>query len=300
MLEKYPNFLIVGAARSGTTSIFKYIKDHPDVFMTEPKEPTFFPYANEVKPVFTMGRDVGFVTNIKDYLKLYEKSNGKRYLGEASTPYLYLFEKTISNIKKFVPDYRKVKIIIVLRNPIDRAYSQYMVKVRDLTEPLSFEEAIKDEKRRMQANAHFDFFYLDRGMYYNQVKSYLETFNNVKILFFEDLINNSEKVISNILDFLEVPMLENVNTKIKYNISGKPKIKFLRNLMLNPFFLKNAMKIIIPKGIKNITQEKINKYNFKKIPMKQKTRLDLVDFYKEDIKKLEEMLDVNLKHWYSI
>ncbi len=300
MVTKYPNFLIVGAARAGTTSIYEYIKELPDIFMTEPKEPTFFSFANEVKPVFTMGRDVGFITNLKEYLKLYDKSDKEICFGEASTPYLYLYKKTIANIKKFVPSYRKIKIIIVLRNPIDRAYSQYMVNVRDLSEPLSFKEAIQDEKIRINENAHFDFFYLDRGMYYNQVKAYLENFDNVKLFFFEDLKNNTKRIISALLDFLEVPILDNINTEKIYNISGKPKINSLRTIMFENFFLKNVIKMITPKRIKNTILGVINNYNLEKIPMKQEQRMELIDFYRDDIKKLEKLLDVNLENWYNM
>ena len=175
-----PNFLIVGAARSGTTSLFHYLEKHPDIFVPKNKEPSYFTFF-ENKPSFTLGRPANFVTERQEYLKLFESGGEHLVRGEASTPYLYFHEPTIVNILKHYKNLSKPKIIIILRNPVDRAYSQYMMNVRDLNEDLSFEKALKVEGNRMANNAHFDYFYINRGYYYLQTKAYLEKFRDVKV-----------------------------------------------------------------------------------------------------------------------
>ncbi|NOR54700.1 MAG: sulfotransferase [Sulfurovum sp.] len=295
---RMPNFLIVGAAKAGTTSIYEYIKNHPEIFLTEPKEPTFFSYADEDKPVFSMHKEVDFVTKIKDYSKLYDSVENQKCWGEASTPYLYLYEKTIDNIKRLVPDYNNLKIIIILRNPVERAYSQYMMRIRDLTEHMSFEDAINDEKNRMENNAHFDFFYLDRGLYYKQVKAYLENFKNVNIILYDDLRKNNADIIKEILTFLRVDEKYIPDIRKEFNVSGKSKIRFLRSLIIDDYIGKNLLKKILPKSIRKKIQEVIDKYNTQKIPMEQKDRDFLKKYYKNDIIKLESLIGRDLSSWY--
>lgn len=298
-MRSCPNFIIVGAAKAGTTSLYKYLDDHPDVFMSENKEPTFFSYANENTPEFSLGRKVKFITDPDEYFKLFETVKNEKCIGEASTPYLYFFEKSISNIKKYLPNHQNIKIIIILRNPVERAYSQYMMKVRDLTETMSFEDAIKNEPIRIENNGHFDFFYVDRGFYFKQVKAFLDNFANVKILLFDDLKKDPKETLNGIYDFLDISKQHSVDTGKHYNVSGQPKFKILRRLILEKNFGKTLIKAMLPKTIRQKLAETINSCNMKKMPLKEKTRKELVKLYKNDIIKLESLINRDLSEWYT-
>jgi hypothetical protein len=116
---------------------------------------------------------LGKVDTINDYESLFVDVVNHQTIGEASVPYLYYYKKTIPNIiKTFCKD---IKIIIILRNPVDRAYSNYMHHIRDGTEPLSFEEALMAEKEREKESWWRGYQYRDGGRYYNQVEAYINT-----------------------------------------------------------------------------------------------------------------------------
>jgi len=295
MNKDLPNFLIVGTAKAATTTIHEYLKQHPDIYMTEWKEPSFFTFKGKTQTSYTTDRPVKFVTELNEYKSLFAKGEFKKIRGESSTPYLYFYKKTIDNIKETIPDYNKIKILIVLRNPIDRAFSQYMMKVRDLVENMSFKEAIENENKRKEENAHFDFFYIDRGLYFEQVKAYLENFNDVKVILYDDFISNDLGVLSEITSFLELKRMKFKKIS-KQNVSGRPKVKVISRLLKqNP--IKRILSRIIPKRLKIEITSFILSKNLKKEKMDEEIREELIEFYREDINKLEKLLDKNLSRW---
>jgi hypothetical protein len=242
-----------------------------------------------------------FVTSLKDYQKLYVNSYNFKIKGDFSTPYLYFYEETIKNIKKYYNETKYLKFLIMLRNPIERAFSQYAHHIRDLAEDLSFEEAVKSEKIRMQKNYHFDYFYIDRGFYYKQVKAYIDNFENVKIIIFDDFKKDPYGIMVEIFDFLEldVSFLKNVDFGKKFNISGKPKIKTLIKLIYAENLLLKFAKKSIPKNIRETLKNLIFKYNLDPLDknIKEETIEYLKELYKEDIEKLSDLIDVDLTHW---
>ena len=141
-----PNLLIVGAAKSGTTSLHNYLKQHPDIFMTKHKEPHFL-----INSEIGTGRVHKAVITLQDYKKMFETDGKYRYKGESSVMYLAFPEFSIKNIKRYLmPD---VKIIIMLRNPIERAFAGYLHNLRyNPSENLSFEEAIDNSEDRYYKN----------------------------------------------------------------------------------------------------------------------------------------------------
>ena len=204
MSKCLPNFLIVGAAKSGTSSLHNFLRKHHDVFMPnyihniKVKEPRFF-VKNSIE-----GRVNNYVDNFEDYKKLFRKSCGKSAVGEASVFYLYFFEEAISNIKKHLGN--DIKIIILLRNPVERALSAYNHVSRTKLENLSFEEAIRIEDHRFKNNKNITpmINYKNMGLYYKMVKAYIESFKDVKIILFEDFIYNTNKSVNDCFDFLKL------------------------------------------------------------------------------------------------
>lgn len=293
------NFLIVGAAKAGTTSIHEYLKQHPDIFMSERKEPCFFTFYNESPPSYSTDRPVEFIHDLDEYNKLFDGSGDYKIRGESSTPYLFFYEKTIDNIKRLIPEYHLLNILIVLRNPIDRAYSQYMMKIRDVVENLSFEDAVKMESSREKENAHFDFFYTKRGFYKEQVKAYLSNFKNVKILLYDDFKENESIFLNEILDFLDVKKYDFKKIE-KENVSGVPKIRLVNNFLLSPSPITKILAYFVSNNTKKILKKIIMKHNNANPPkIGVQIREELKQLYIDDIKELEHIINKDLSAWYK-
>lgn len=294
-----PDFLVVGTARAGTTSLYSYLLQHPQLFLPVVKEPCFFTFADE-KINYKKGKFSFAITSIEEYAKLYEKALPDQLTGECSTPYLYLYKKTITNLKKIHDDYSSIKIIIVLRNPVDRAYSQYLWRVRDGREDLTFKEAIEQEAERMKDNYSFDYFYLDRGKYYEQVKAYLKEFKNVKIILYEDLKINVEQELINICQFLNVDKNFIFVKRNEQNSSFLPKSKVLSKLISFESKIKFRMLNYFPDNVKSSLKEQFRRFNSSKKeiqPLSAELRDKLNEFFKEDIRNLEKLIGRNLSIW---
>jgi len=294
-----PDFLIVGAARSGTTSLFYSLDKHPDIFFPKNKEPFFFSFMDE-RPSDMM--DKNFKKHLKwrrdDYIKIFSKAKKNQILGEGSTSYLYTYKKTIKNIKELYKDnYKNIKIIAILRNPVNRAFSHYLYFVRRGIERLDFQQAIKPEiiQERLKKNISYD--YIGYGFYYKQVRAFKKEFPRMKIILFDEFIKNNN-IMKEIFDFLEVE--EKIDSRAKYssNPSGVPKSK-LAELFIRAFtgdsVLKKAIYKIFP-GVKRIGSKLYEKL-LKKPDMKKETRELLLSIYKDDIKKLEKLIKKDLSDW---
>jgi len=232
-IEK-PNLFIVGAAKSGTTSLYRYILQHPAIFFCKPKEPRYFSSKYNNFPHNGPGDYVADNFTIKEeskYIDLFKSVKNEKIIGEASVDYLYYY-KTAYDIKKYSPN---AKIIITLRNPVDRAFSAYVHLKGAGRENLTFEEALKQEKSRMNDNYEFIWFYKDVGKYYMQAKTYLDIFGkeNVLIILFDELNKDVKSVIKKMMFFLNIDPNAIIDDHIKYNFSGIPKNKTIDLILKN-------------------------------------------------------------------
>lgn len=304
MKAKLPNFLIVGAAKSGTTSIYHYLKQHPDIYVPENKEPRFFVASkfgefHHSHPFYNY-----FCKNItftfENYMILFDGVTKERSIGEASVQYLYLYSLAIPQIKKYLGD---VNIIIILRNPVERAFSTYNHLIRDKLESLPFEKCLEIEEERIRANWLPLYFYKDMGFYHNQVKAYMENFSRVTVYLYDDLKKDSSVILRDIYEFLEVdPSFIPYNINVKYNVSGVPKIKALQS-----FFLKYnhpLKKLLRPLFLNTIGKEKtenlVNHFknkNLRKQKIEPETRKYLIELYRDDILMLEKLIKRDLSSW---
>ncbi len=303
MKIKLPNFLVVGAAKAGTTSLYYYLKEHPEIYLPEIKEPKFIT-SQIVEYSFRGNGDElvkkGIIKRIAEYAALFTGSENATAIGEASADTLYYYEKSVSIIKSYlgVP-----KILIILRNPIERAYSAYTHLIRDDREPLDFMEALVEEEFRKAANWEFIWFYKDVGLYYKQVKAYLENFDQVKIYLFDDLKKNTLGVVQNIYRFLDVDdSFVPASISDKFNVSGIPKNWFLQRFLLHDNGIKRLLQPSVRLFIPDVeTRKKVAKKllhgNLKKEPMPSEAREYLRDFFKEDILMLQDLIRRDLSHW---
>jgi hypothetical protein len=185
-----PNLFLVGAAKAATTSLWRYLQAHPDVFMARIKEPHFF----------SRGGVNGIpVAKTEDaYLELFARAGGAAYRGEASVSYLW-DPRAAAAIGRRVPDAR---ILISLRDPVERAYSHYWTHVRIGTERRTFRDAVEAELAEHSELTTVPPPYVSRGYYAEQVRPYLELFDDVLVLFFEELVADVRGSMRTVFGFL--------------------------------------------------------------------------------------------------
>lgn len=302
----WPNLLIAGAAKAGTTSLHYALDQHPQVFMSRKKEPGYFAWPEEDLSFINNGKLVTrprfLVNHLDEYLSLFEDGADKKIRGESSTTYLYFYAKTIANIKRIHPDPQSVNIVIVLRNPAERAFSQYMHKLRDGAESLDFEAALKTESQRMKDNWHFDYQYTGRGMYYEQVKAYMESFRNVKVYLHEDLRTDASGLIQSLEDFLLIDRCP-LDFGEELNASGEPKSESLNRFLKKPNPVKNFLGKLLPKDLRRKMRLKVQstvyKYNLEKKELQPETRQQLKKVYRADVLKLQELIKRDLSSWIN-
>ncbi len=304
MNSKLPNFLVVGSTKAGTTSIYNYLQQHASIFLNkEIKESNFF-----VEPKSVLGCGPRFCgedsygKSIEDYVKLFKlvDINKHKSIGEVCTTYIHFSKYTIPNIKKYLGD---PKIIIILRNPIERAFSYYMHNMRDGDESLCFEEAIENEGQRIKDNLWLSFRLKTLGLYSKDVENYKGSFSNVKIIIYEDMKDDMQGAMNEIFDFLNIEKIK-INTKEKYNISGIPKNRLLHDIihghnLFGMIFLKISYKLLNRNKIKNF-QNYIDKDNLVKLKMNESVRKKLEKYFYYDVKILSSLLNINLNNKWKI
>ena len=280
-----PNFMCIGAAKSGTTSLYDILKQHSDVFTPSFKEPHFF----DISTVYENG--------VSWYEKTYFNGVKKeKCIGDFTPTYLfdkYAPERILESLGE------NVKFIIILRNPVDRAYSHYLHSKRDLHERLSFKNAIK--KKVNENNNYLTYLrrsYVEQGKYANMLKRYFALFSkdNFLILHFEeDFIAEREQTILKIFKFLNIKE-EDINFNIRSNKASKAKFIWLKNLMQKTGWWRQIIKNIFPSAksrqiIKNRIQ-RLNITTFTPNKLSVKEREDIFkSYFTEDIKIVEELLE---------
>ena len=299
MNNKLPNFLIVGAAKCGTSSLHNYLNQHPNIFMPSfneeginVKEPQFL-VKDKVKNRLHFG-----VWTWKGYQSLFNQVRQQKAIGESSVFYLFYYQDAINEIKNRLGN--DIKIIIMLRNPIDRAYSAFQHVSRGLKEQQTFEYSLQIEEGRLEQDRNLSpmVMYKEMGMYYNMVKAYLDSFKDVHIILHEDFNFSTSKVVKEVFQFLDVDENQKINSDIRYNVGGKTwSNSTLKKVFVTESKLKTVMKKIAPEKARKTIRDILTRPFIKKISMKKKTREDLIRYFRKDIKKLAILINKDLTDW---
>ncbi len=293
-MSKPIDFICVGTQKAGTTSLHDILKHHINIYLPERKEAHFF----DIDERFNNGLDWWIETFFKG-----DKTNKKT--GVFTPEYLYL-KNVPERIKNALGN--DLKIIIILRQPAKRAYSHYLMSKRRGFETMDFTSALKEEPTRLKEDTYYNsnhFSYIDRGLYYNQVKRYIDTFGkeNVKVFLFEkDIIKNSKETLKTIQEFINVPFVT-LETATKSNQASEPKLKWLRNIIFNK---NNPVKKLLgylplSDDFKFKIASKINAINQKPAEADKLTTEEVNKitntYFLEDIKKVEQLLNIDLSLW---
>lgn len=291
-----PNFLVVGAAKAGTTSLHYYLSQHPQVYMSRIKEPRFFALEGELLNFRNPDQDINrtSITTLEDYQKLFQGVTNEIAIGETSPLYLYS-PKAVDRIKYYIPD---AKLITVLRNPVDRAFSCHSHLIQEGYELLSFAQGLQAEEERIQNNWAHLWHYRKGGYYYTQVKQYFDAFDfeQIRVYLYEDLSSNSTTIIQDIYHFLGVDSTFQPDLT-RMNVSGIPKSRFLHNLFKrNP--IKTALKPLFPVDLRKQIARQVKAWNLQEKPtLPSEIRAQLVEDYRDDILKLEGLIQRDLSKW---
>lgn len=299
-----PQFLVVGTAKAGTTSLYHYLKQHPKINI--PIKETFFfmrdVYQNISLKYPKQRSDEPLYKLEEEYLKAYENVPGM--VGEIGTGYLYYYKESVPLIQKYLGE--DVKILIILRNPIERCFSSYKHFTKDLFEVDTFEESLELESFRIAQNWDFMWHYKALGLYYEQVKYYQAHFKHVKVVLYDDLKKNPQNLMSEILSFIGIEEPFEFKTEAVFNESGTPKSKWMHKLIVHDHWFKRnlitpIMKALFPYALRDKIRKYIRNQNFKKsdIKMLPATRQKLQAYYKVDIEKLAQLLGRDLSHWLA-
>jgi len=287
-----PNFLIIGAMKSGTTALYYYLEQHPEIYMSPVKEPNFFsPQEQE--------NAADAVTNIGTYQHLFRGGSGKKAIGEASHSCLYE-PRAAAEIRRYVPE---AKLIAILRNPIDRAYSHFLHMVRSGTEPLDiFAQALQEEEVGIHKERTFQ-DYIGRGLYYDQLKRYFGIFpqEQVRVYLYEDLSDAPISTVQDAFRFLKVDDSFVPDVSLRRNVSGQPKYKTLDGLLRRQSRIKHAAKIYLPARMRWRLSKAFDDLKTRNLveppPVQSKVRRQLIGVYREDILRVQELIQRDLSGW---
>ncbi len=300
MLPNMPTFLVIGAARSGTTALYNYLRQHPDIFMSPSKEPNFFAFEGETLKCAGPGAD--YINNSTVTLDAYQKlfAGGIDYLarGEASPLYLYS-PKAAARIYNHIPD---VKLMAILRNPIDQAFSHFLYAKRQALEPLeNFEDALNQQKQRKIANWQPLFQYSNFPRYYDQLTRYYKLFpdSQIKIFLYEDFTEDPQNVLEVIFNFIGVDCSFSLKQFERANVGGLPKNKFLQDFVMRPNVASMLFGRLIPRQIKQRVREAVSNRNLVRPTISDAARAILIGHLENDIRHLEKLIGRDLSAWLS-
>ncbi len=294
-----PNFFIIGAPKCGTTSLSEYLSYHPNIYMSRIKEPQFF------------NKDIAKHSkiNFKTYLSLFADVDPKvhRVVGEGSTA--YLFSKcAIKEIMDFNP---KSKFVAILRNPVELLQAlHFEMMFQGIEDIKDFEQAWRAEEDRKSGKRipFFCFepqsvFYSELGKLGDQVERFMSVApkENIKIILFEDFVSDVQKYYNEVLSFLDLPS-DHRSDFPKLNESKVPKWGLLHFPILT--FVKFERFLVSEFGIvdKHDLGRKLLVLNSKQQRRKEiskEFKLELINFFREDINKLSKLLNRDLNHWLS-
>jgi hypothetical protein len=295
-----PNFIIFGAGRSGTTSTFHYLKQHPQIFLGAIKDSYFFSLGEDLNlngiPQATLDN---LVSEFEKYQALFDNALPRQVaIGEVAVSSLR-FLRAAQRIQKYIPN---AKLIAIFRHPAERAFSQHVFQCQLGYESFfDFEQALALENERIEKMRYDHLFYRRNGLYARQLKKYFEMFPRHQFQFhlYEDLQDNPTSMFRKIFNFLNVDDNVAIDTSIKYQVGYLPKSSGVNGLLNRKNPLRSFMRNLIPLSWREPIKARLNKSNRARSAFDPQLRAELTEYYREDILQLQDMIGRDLSHWLS-
>ncbi|MEL6139272.1 MAG: sulfotransferase [Cyanobacteria bacterium J06628_6] len=282
--KQWPNLFVVGAAKAGTTSLYHYLSQHPDIYMSPIKEPHFFSDISPAERYMALSGCVN-IQDAKTYLGLFERRRQHSIVGEASPSYLW-DEQAPAKIQQVSPN---AKIVIMLREPTSRAYSHYLNEVRAGLEKRPFLEALQADLASRETGWGVSPLYVALGQYSQQVQRYLDRFEAVHVVFFEEFIKDVEGHLRQLFEFLAVDPAWAAEIELEaqngYAIATGPLGKFLIG---TPWVRQLARQLMAQQWRGQLKQLVLKKAP--KPQMDEQARALLKEIYQSELEQLPQLL----------
>lgn len=293
---------IVGAAKAGTTTLYQVLSRHPEVCSPIVKEPNYYSNLCKEQDIVRPGTGPGdkgtvWTDTLEKYRSLYRVQNKHRFMLDGSVSYFYS-SRAADYISAGNPD---SKIIIILRNPVDRAWSHYKHLIRDGREKGSFEEALALEEERLRKGWEFSWHLKKMGLYSPQIQRYLDCFGKDKVRFFlfEDLVGSFNQVVKSAADFINLSDFECDFEPERDNKSGVSRSRTLTKFVNKVAGYRVYINKIVDPSITHSLMQRFRSLNVREggLTLKKETREQLVSYFREDIQKTEQLIGRDLSAW---
>ncbi|MEQ9625952.1 sulfotransferase family protein [Coleofasciculus chthonoplastes] len=305
MKQQLPNFLLIGAAHAGTTALYYFCQQHPQIYMSPIKETNYFAFEGEKLDCEVHNPDLVkqiSISNIEKYYSLFQNVSNEKAIGEASPSYISS-PGAAQRIQECIPN---AKIVAILRHPVDRAYSETirysggnesglarLVETLDITKEDLFQKKIW----RLP---------ISKGLYHSQLERYFAQFNpdQIKVLLYEDLKNSPQDLMKDLFNYLGVDAEFIPDTTQTYNKSGQTKNKLINKIILAPKSspIVKILKLYLPGNLKNflvnLQNQLRNKNMASPVPLPPDIKQKIIQkYYREDILKLQDLIQRDLSSW---
>lgn len=291
-----PNLVVIGAAKSGTTALYQFLRQHPDIYMSPLKEPHFFAFEGETLSFRGPGVTLNTaITTLEDYLKLFKGVAGERIVGEASATYLPV-PRAAARLREYVPDAR---LIAILRDPVDRAYSSFLHLMREGREPCrNFEEALRLEPERAAENWGYLWRYVELGFYHRQLARFHELFSpgQIRVFLYEDLRHDPAALMGAIFRFLEVDEGFVPDTSGTPNVSGFHRNPIAQRAVETRGLPRILARRLLPRRLRADLRARLHR-NLVKPELDADLRRRLQRIFREDTLALQQLIQRDLSAW---
>ena len=299
-----PTLFIVGAMKAGTTSVHRYLDQHPEFFVPLHEEPSWFAFADR-RPAFTAPDDrpptinEGAVVDRDAYEALYRPARADQTLVDVSPTYMYVPEAP-ERIARLVPDARAV---VVLRHPVDRAYSSFMHAMREGREPIDdFAVALAEEPIRIAQDCGFLWRYLDMGRYVAQVRRLHACLGTERtlVLLTEELAADPQAACARIVAFAGRDASFTFDTAVRHNVSGVPRSRWLHHMLgggrLRTVVGRPLAAVVGRERLRNL-QSQLQSRNLRRPSLDPELRQRLTAQLRNEIRELSDLIERDLDHW---
>jgi hypothetical protein len=294
---KLANFLMAGFEKCGTTSIYNYLEQHPQIYMSPVKEPNFLERDWDS---FT-GEKRKRIDTLEKYAELFaDVNNSHLAIGEGSPNLLFHYQTSIPRIQQYVPN---AKVFAILRDPVTRAYSDYLMQIRD-----EYQGNNRTLLEQIQYSSTTSYTLL-KGLYYTPVKACLEAFgtDNFKVFLYDDLSKDTTTFMQEIYNYLDVDSSFIPDTSKKSQIAQVPRSRSVNQLLKtsNPVrnIIASGLRVIMPLELRQkirSTLVNLNSQGKEAQPLTEEERHALSEYYYEDVLKLQDLIQRDLSNWNPI
>ena len=288
-------FFVIGVARGGTTSLYNYLQQHPDIFLPKVKECNYFSEVESFDKEVYFPPEEGKEYHMKIiqsdtvYSNLFSEARPGQLKGEVSPSYMW----DTNSAKRIYEHNKDAKVIVSLRNPMERAHSHYMMHYHTgYDKAPSFEDALKAKKNDIWGGGNL---YLEMGLYYEQLKAYYDLFDksNIKIIISEDWTKQNGKALKDIYAFLGLEACDDYQEEAAFNTAKQLKNKGLLDFLRSER-IKRSLKWFLPEKTKDKIKEQLFYKEAEKQALDANTYNSLKEYYKEDIKKTGALIGIDL------